>query len=185
LWLVLALPAAGFENDYAALFAAHADKVLETQPGIRQLELPGPILVEERRRADGSVAYSGTDLSGQTAAGCGMGLLIDLVVLTGSCPDMITAAERAVLEAALLDVAGFVGANAFPPVPQDDVRPRLVALIQARKSRLDIEGMACDPGDSGQQDAAEIARNLARPGGQASIARMISLPRLPVENDCL
>ncbi|MEZ5715337.1 MAG: hypothetical protein R3D85_09290 [Paracoccaceae bacterium] len=107
-----------------------------------------------------------------------------MVVETGLCPGMIDPEARRVLDAELREVAGFVAANAFPPLPEAEIRPRLIELIRQRTARFQAAAPGCDPSDSGRQDAAEIARNLARPGGQAAVQRMIGLPRLPVENDC-
>ena len=182
--LALAGPAAAFENDYAALMRDRAAEVQEAQPGLRRLELPGPVIVEERRQADGSLVYSGRDLSGFVAAGCGLAQLVDAVLLAGRCPAVMSEADRARLEGTLAELARFVGENAYPPVPEDKVRPKLVALMLARSVTAELTGTAACPEEGGTQDAAEIARNLARPGGQSAIWRMMGFPRLPVEAPC-
>lgn len=185
LLLALALPAKAFENDYAALFATHADRVQQAAPGERRLELPGPVVVVEITKPDGTRRYDADDLSGLGAAGCAFGLLTELVLKFGHCKGGLSDEELVLLEGHLLTVAHFVAENAYPAMSPAKVRPRLLETLRVHRARLErIGALQCDSDDSGRQDAAEIARNLARPGGAAAIDRVISLPRLPVSNPC-
>ncbi|MDQ2091712.1 hypothetical protein [Marimonas arenosa] len=182
--LLAAKPGWAFETDYAAVFAAHEADVLVVSPTKRRLELPGPVIIHELRQGDGSLAFYGEDQSGLGAAGCSLRLLVDMVVLAGLCDGLINEADFLLLQSDLAEVAGFVGRNAVPPVPQAELRDRLVARLARRLAEIGEATTVCAGGVHGTQDMAEQLRALLRPAGQAAIKRVISQPRLPVENDC-
>jgi hypothetical protein len=178
--------AGAFENDYAALFAAHEAEVMQAEPGVRRLELPGPVIVSAITAADGSLRHVGVDQSGLGAAGCTYHTLVQVVVAAGLCPGTLSPTESATLDAHLEQAARFMAANGFPPVPAREARPQLLDDLRALSEQYTSEGaLQCPDGDTGVQDWAEMARNLARPGGRAAIERALSLPRLPVMNPCL
>ena len=185
IFLMVSGPVVAFENDYPALFEAHADKVNMAQPGLRRLELPGPVVIEEITHSNGTRTYRASDQSGLGAAGCGFGLLVDLVVRSGFCEGMLSRSQHSELEAHLWRVARFVGDNAYPRMSEDAIRPALVDRLQFRSEAYissDVGG--CPQDDAGTQDLAEMAKNLSGPAGQAAIDRLVSLPRLPVMDPC-
>lgn len=178
--------AGAFEIDFAALITAHEAEVTQAQPGIRVLEMPGPVIVSEITQTDGTRRYLGVDHSGLGAVGCNFRVLIDMVMAAGMCPGTLTTQESAVLDRHLERTALFVGRNTVPPVHEAEIRPML--LDRLRKLTEQYEhggGVQCPDPQSGAQDWAEMARNLARPGGQAAVERALGLPRLPVVNPCL
>ena len=188
--LILAMAAWGggagaFDNDYPALFAAHEAEVLAAQPGVRRLELPGPVIIEEILSDAGATRYVASDQSGRGAAGCSFELLLDLVVLSGMCEDMLSREEHAVLEAHLWRVGRFVGQNAYPPVAEAALRPGIVSRLQARLEAYGRDGGAiCPESDGARLGLAEMARNLTRGAGRAAIDRLVGQPRLPVMRPC-
>ena len=185
LMLGLALPVAAFENDYPALFRAHEARVQQAEPGVRRLELPGPVIIEEVTRATGGMRYVASDQSGLGAAGCGFALLADLVALTGMCDDMLTPGEHAVLEQHLWRVGRFVADNAYPPLAESALRAAVVARLQARLEAYRQEGEGiCPRHDGAELGLVEMARNLTRDGASTAIDRLVSLPRLPVMDPC-
>lgn len=177
----LSAEVAGFAPDYAGLFARHQAQVADQGFGRRVLELPGPVLVYEMTAADGSRAYRGLDQSGLGAAGCVFDQLVTATVVAGVCDGLIGARERTTLDAMTRAMARFTGANTHPPVPVQEVEPRLHAAIRDRAARLRI---ACpDPG-APVQGAAELLRAMTAKGGIAAVKRALKQPRLPVMAPC-
>ncbi|OWU85440.1 hypothetical protein ATO6_00330 [Oceanicola sp. 22II-s10i] len=180
----IAGPGAAFDIDYAAVMAAHEAEVEDLGDGKRMLVLPqGPVRIIEMPDGAGGVRYSAMDESPVGSAGCMLGVLVDLVAGARLCEGMLEpdAVER--LELALLRSARFVGVNAVPPVPEDQIAERAGALV-ARAVERYREGMAC-PGDPGADPTgASLARQASGPTFQQFQSAMHEVPRLPVPTPC-
>ncbi len=173
---------AGFPIDYDALFAAHADKVQQPEPGLRHLELPGPVIVTARDNG-GVPTYFATDQSGQGAVGCAMSVMIEVLVLAGHCDSVLDTGSIARLEGLIHAYGVFMAQNSFPPVPADQVLPRLQAMIRARDARLGQ--FACPAPDAADNQIVSMARSISSESAVRRAKRSLSKPRLPVLNPCL
>ncbi|MDQ2093825.1 hypothetical protein [Rhodalgimonas zhirmunskyi] len=172
---------AGFENDYRALFTSHAGRVQQPAPGMRVLEMPGPVIIYEDTASDGTRHYRAEDHSGRGAAGCMFDALIDATVIAGLCPDMLDATSSAQLDAMTRAMARFVAANAAPPLPVRAVEPRLRSVVRERAARIRVR---CPAPVSGVQDNRARLQAMLRPGGIGALKRALAMPRLPVMQPC-
>ncbi|SFB00028.1 hypothetical protein SAMN05421688_2241 [Poseidonocella pacifica] len=181
LWLLLALPATaqeGFVSDWGEVFSRNAARVETVIPGQRRLELPGPVIVTERR---GKV--TAVDQSGGTAALCRLDILLTIAAFSGLCPDMLGAEELDRLEQSLWMTGVFAARNAIPEIPQAEVGDRLRALIVAKATPL---ATAICPIEGGKHhDFLMIARDMTRPAALRLLEQDLRRPRLPVMNPCL
>lgn len=185
-------PAAAFDIDYAAVMSDNADAVREVAPDRRELRLPPSILIIEQRASDGSLSHFGLDEGQHGAAGCLFGIVTDLAVLSGMCPDLLDEAAQARLSRALAEVALFAGTNAVPPVPSPDLPERLAERLSARRAAVRDAGAVC-PGDpaAGAASRAESAalvgmlEHFSSPAFLDGLGSALGPARLPVANPCM
>lgn len=182
-----ATPATAFDTDYSKVFARidadTPDAIARTGATTRRADLPGNVHIVETTLSDGTTTYFGYDDSPEGAPGCTFNIMVEVLATLFACPQMLDAAGRAALTANLDASARFVGANAIPPVPQDDIPARLMQLVETRSAAMARTGLTCPTPDD--PELMPIIRTTSNPDFRHLLNRMHAVPRLPVSNPCL
>lgn len=180
----LSTDVAPFENDYAAIFADHADNARVTAQNSRELMLPGPIRIVEMRDSDGVTHYYAFDENPAGAAGCTFAILIELTAITQICPGAVTTEQADVLAAALMQSAAFVATNTIPPLSPDALPTALTERVKAARDRL-AAGPALCPQQSSPPSVQQMLAMASGPSFSAILDDIHATPRLPVATPCL
>jgi hypothetical protein len=179
---LLATPVAAQELgqvDYPALFAAHADRVRQATPGQYVLELPGPVIVTRYEGAP--PRYKAQDQSGHGALLCQYDALLESVVITQLCPDLIDPPKAQALSAALVELAVVIGANSLPVLNETQAQAALQSALIAQQKRFG--GQVCPQRDQARALVATL-ETRAKPHVLRRLKRGLARPRLPVKHPC-
>jgi len=172
---------AGFDVDYDALFAAHANRVQVPAPGVQHLELPGPVIIT-RRIIDGRVQYLASDMSGRGAVACAMSVMVDVLVLAGRCPDVLDRPAITRLEGMIHAYGLFMAQHTYPPVPAGQVAERLKAMVRGRDGAT--PAYDCPLPDAVDNQVVGMARAITSRQAVQRAQRRLAVPRLPVSSPC-
>ncbi len=164
-------------NDYAGLFERYADQVEQPAPDQRILELDGPVILREVRRADGRLRYTAVDQSSGGAAGCLLRVLAEASAVVKSCPDVLPKAAGLRLNASLRRAAQFYAENAYPKRDLPVLEAQIAAFIDGRTSSSICSAL--------KDDQMQFLEALSSPSSQRSIEKSLAQPRLPVMHPCL
>lgn len=171
---------AGLGVDFEALFADHASQVERSEDAdgtARELlRLPGPVLVT-RDAAGGIVAI---DRSEYGAVGCFALMLAEVAGLDSACPGLLPPEEKARLGRMTESTLGFVAENTYPRSDRVTVGGRFDAMVTTI-ARGDASFCAAAKGE----ETARFLRNFLGARTEAGLAKMLSVPRLPVDKPCL
>ncbi len=172
---------AGFEVDFDALFAAHADRVQTPAPDVRHLEMPGPVIIT-RRVVNGRAQYQASDMSGQGAVACAMSVMLDVLVLAGHCPDVLDRAAITRLEGMIHAYGLFMAQHTYPPVPAGQVAERLKSMVRGRDGAT--PAYDCPLPDAADNQVVDLARAITSRQAVQRAQRRLAVPRLPVSSPC-
>lgn len=182
---VLAPPAvhAGEWNgtDYAALFADKAqlvEKITSPDGSVAEiLRLKGDIFVQ--RTADGNV--TGIDRGTSGAVGCFLIAMRDVTRISDQCPKVLSEEEKRRLESLTRHSLLFFAQNAYPPTDYESASRWFANEIAAR-GKLPAEACEIAGRDSIE---SQFIHQLVSAEAEVSLAKMLEVPRLPVNNPCL
>ncbi|NOR61512.1 MAG: hypothetical protein GQ535_03335 [Rhodobacteraceae bacterium] len=176
---------AEFAIDYEALFHLHPDRIAETDRGNFQvLNMPGGIVVD-RLGTLGNYRYSGTDTSDSGAVRCMAMILIEYKKLDMICPHALFEVQCAELDVGLERVLRFYAENTYPQALYEALGAYVRAQIEANGiGMLGNKADYCD-GNSVLSHFAGHYNELSDDSFQRDLDKILEVPRLPVENDCL
>lgn len=161
--------------DYATIFEENAvdvDVVSETR---KVLRLDDVTLIQDPTQMR---EYTGIDESGLGAVGCFVSILATIESAHAACESELPAEQTAKHQLYLTQVVDFYVENLSPPAATGQVLLRYYGLVESQ-----IEGAR--PFCSSLDLVTDLADRLFSPAGEAEVSRMLSQPRLPVENPCL
>lgn len=174
---LVAGPVPGQGIDFAAVMAQHAADVETPAPGMRVLELPGPVIVTCRNGV-----CTGMDQSPHGAAGCAVRVLTEMAVLDQLCPDVLDTWAKARLRAGLDEGWRFWADNTLPRVSHADALALRETTMATRRAQTGL----CPIDGSGQgDDLRQLLLSVTRETSAGRLARTFETPRLPVTNPCL
>ncbi len=183
-WVLLAQQASAQnigEIDYEGLFdkyeAQVKEKTLEDGANVRELLLPGDVLIWKIRRND-KVDIRSRDQGGKGAVGCFFAMYIELRETIDTCDYKVTPEQEQRLAMAIDRIGRFYAVNSFPPVPYGKLNSY---LENHRKQNLE-NPRQCFPET---EDARNLWNSLLSDNIDEFLNELLSVARLPVVEPCL
>ena len=168
-------------TDYAALFVDKAqlvEKITGPDGSVTEiLRLKGDIFVQ--RTADGNV--TGIDRGTNGAVGCFLIAMRDVTRISDQCPKVLSEEEKRRLESLTRQSLLFFAQNAYPPTDYESARRWFADEIAARGK---LPAQACEIAGRDSIES-QFIHQLVSAQAEASLGKMLEVPRLPVNNPCL
>ena len=178
-WLVAVLMLAGTAqadplgaNDYKAMFAAHADQLVQDAGGARVLELPDGVTIYETIDGEDRL-YAGVDFDPGGAVGCLAAFYAEVMGFVEACPDLAPTPNPDHLTRLL----NFYAENAYPPADPNTLRTRFQTLVQHSRDQI----TQCAP----YSVMIDYSQHLMGEGADELFETALAKPRLPVTQPCL
>lgn len=159
-------------NDYAAMFAAHADQLVTDAGGARVLERADGVTIYETIDGEERL-YAGVDFDEGGAVGCLARFYAEVMSFVQACPDLAPTPNPDHLSRLLT----FYGENAYPPADPAVLRQRFDALVAQSSDQI----TQCVP----YSVMIDYAKVLMGEGADALFETALAKPRLPVTYPCL
>lgn len=160
---------------YEAIFEQNAADVEVVSETRKILRLDDVTLIQDPTQMR---EYTGIDESGLGAVGCFATILATIESAHAACEVALPAEQAAKHQQYLSQMVDFYVENLPPPVASGQVMLRYGGLVESQ-----IEGAR--PFCASLNLVTDLADRLFSPEGEAEVSRMLSKPRLPVENPCL